>query len=119
EGWKPQSEEHLRILELLGIGDGVVALTKVGLVDDDTAELAELEVAERLVGSPLERARVVRVDAPTGVGLGELRTQLSVLLDRLPAAADSGRPRLWVDRSFAIKGSGTVVTGTLAGGGLV
>ena len=57
EGWKPQSEEHLRILELLGVGHGLVALTKVGLVDDDQRELARLEVADRVAGTFLERRR--------------------------------------------------------------
>ncbi|HEX9993597.1 MAG TPA: GTP-binding protein, partial [Acidimicrobiales bacterium] len=64
EGWKPQSEEHLRILELLGVRAGVVALTKVGLVDDDLRELARLELADRLAGSFLDGAEVVEVDAP-------------------------------------------------------
>ena len=72
EGWKPQSEEHLRILELLGIAHGVVALTKVGMVDDERRELARAEVAERVAGSFLEGAPVVAIDAPAGTGLAEL-----------------------------------------------
>jgi selenocysteine-specific elongation factor len=118
EGWKPQSEEHLRILELVGVTHGAVALTKVGLVDDDTVELARLEIAERVAGSPLDGADVVAVDAPTGVGMGALRLSLDRLIASTPAAADRGRARLWVDRSFAIRGAGTVVTGTLTGGTL-
>ncbi|CAN5198174.1 selenocysteine-specific translation elongation factor [soil metagenome] len=116
EGWKPQSEEHLRILELLGTADGVVALTKAGLVDDELAELARLDVAEHLEGSFLAGAEVVAVDAPTGVGLASLRLALDRLLAHTPTAVDHDRPRLWVDRSFAPTGAGTVVTGTLAGG---
>jgi selenocysteine-specific elongation factor len=118
EGWKPQSEEHLRILDLLGVKRGVVALTKVGLVDDDQGELARLEVIERLKGSPLAAAELVAVDGIDGTGLGELRLALDRLVATAPPAADDGRPRLWVDRSFAIRGAGTVVTGTLAGGPL-
>ena len=128
EGWKPQSEEHLRILDLLGIDRGVVALTKVGLVDDDRRTLARLEVGERLATSPLAAAEVIEVDAIDGTGLGALR----LALDRLtldhpgparagttgPDEVDDGRARLWIDRSFAIRGAGTVVTGTLAGGPL-
>src|SRR3982751_815937 len=76
EGWKPQSEEHLRILELLGIEHGVIALTKGGIVDDDHAELARLDVVDRIAGSFLEGAEIVAVDAPTGVGLGPLRLAL-------------------------------------------
>ena len=66
EGWKPQSEEHLRILELLGVRHGVVALTKVDLVDEDTLELAKLDVAEHLAGTFLEDAPVVACDSVVG-----------------------------------------------------
>jgi selenocysteine-specific elongation factor len=118
EGWKPQSEEHLRILDLLGVGHGAVALTKIGLVDDDHAELARLDVVDRLAGSPLAGAEIVPVDAPTGVGLGALRLALDRLVAATPAAEDEARPRLWVDRAFAARGAGTVVTGTLTGGSL-
>ena len=118
EGWKPQSEEHLRILELLGISHGLVALTKVGLVDEDHRTLAAMDVADHLKGTFLERAEVVALDALRGTGLEELRSALEHLVAATPAAADRGRARLWVDRSFAARGSGTVVTGTLVGGGL-
>src|SRR3954462_3787030 len=67
EGWKPQSEEHLRILELLGASHGIVALTKVGLVDDEWRELARLEAEDHLAGTLLAGADIVAVDAPTGV----------------------------------------------------
>ncbi|MDQ6617404.1 MAG: selenocysteine-specific translation elongation factor [Actinomycetota bacterium] len=116
EVWKPQSEEHLRILELLGIKRGLIALTKVGLVDEDWRELAALEIADRVAGTFLEEAPIVPVDAPTGVGLDDLRAALDQLLAATPTAPDVERPRLWVDRSFAARGSGTVVTGTLTGG---
>ncbi|MEA2901846.1 MAG: selenocysteine-specific elongation factor [Actinomycetota bacterium] len=118
EGWKPQSEEHLRILELLGVGHGLVALTKVALVDAETRELARMELADMVAGTFLAEAEVVEVDVPAGEGVGELREALDRLVDVTPAAVDRGRPRLWVDRVFAAKGSGTVVTGTLAGGAL-
>ena len=116
EGWKPQSEEHLRILDVLGVRHGLVALTKVGLVDDDLHELARLEVEEAVAGTFLEGAPVVGVDAPTGRGLDELRAAIDELLAVTPTAVDHDRPRLWIDRSFAPPGAGTVVTGTLAGG---
>jgi selenocysteine-specific elongation factor len=118
EGWKPQSEEHLRILSLLGIGHGLIALTKVGLVDEDWAELAALEVADRVAGTFLAGAELVPMDAPTGRGIEDLRSSLDRLVATTPTAVDRGRPRLWVDRSFAARGSGTVVTGTLTGGSL-
>jgi selenocysteine-specific elongation factor len=116
EGWKPQSEEHLRILQLLGLEHGVIALTKSDLVDADLLELAELEVAERVEGTFLERAPVVPVSTVTGSGLDLLGTALDELVATAGAAPDRGRARLWVDRVFAAAGSGTVVTGTLADG---
>jgi selenocysteine-specific elongation factor len=116
EGWKPQSEEHLRILELLGVDHGIVALTKIGPADDDLVELAHLELEERLAGTFLEGAPVIETDAPTGIGIGELRAALDDLLAATPTAIDHGRPRLWIDRAFSARGSGTVVTGTLTGG---
>ncbi len=120
EGWKPQSEEHLRILELLGLRRGVVALTKTALVDDDVLELAQLEIAEKVEGTFLAGAPVVETDAPTGAGLDGLRKALDSLVggDRGAEQGESGRPRLWIDRVFPMRGAGTVVTGTLAGGSL-
>ncbi len=118
EGWKPQSEEHLRILELLGLSHGVVALTKVAGTDPDLVELAHLELVDHLAGTFLERAEVIDVDAPATLGLDALVAALDRLTAVVPVAADRRRPRLWVDRAFAAWGSGTVVTGTLAGGGL-
>lgn len=118
EGWKPQTEEHLRILDLLGIRQGLIALTKVASVDDDTRELARLELTDHIAGSFLEAAEVVDVDAPSGSGISALQAALDRLLAATPTAADRDRPRLWLDRSFPARGSGTVVTGTLAGGAL-
>ena len=116
EGWKPQSEEHLRILSLLGIEHGVIALTKVGQADDDLVELAMMEIAERTEGTFLADAEVVPVDAIDGVGIADLEAALDRLLDITPTARDHKQPRLWIDRVFAAKGAGTVVTGTLTGG---
>jgi len=119
EGWKPQSEEHLRILEFLGMSHGAVVVTKVGLVDEEWLELVELEIAEHLRGTFLEGADLAAVDVEAGIGLeGDhgLVATLERLVARTPPAADRGRPRLFVDRSFALPGPGTVVTGTLTGG---
>ena len=117
EGWKPQSEEHLRILELVGVRHGVIALTKVDVLDDaDLVELATLDVAEHVVGTFLDGAPIVAVAAPRSVGLDALATALADLARRTPAARDRGRARLWIDRAFAARGSGTVVTGTLTDG---
>ncbi len=118
EGWKPQSEEHLRILQLLGLKHGLLVLTKVDDAGSELVELARLDVAEHVAGTFLEQAPVVATDAITGSGISELKNELDRLLAHAPTAADLQRPRLWVDRAFAIKGSGTVVTGTLTGGQL-
>jgi selenocysteine-specific elongation factor len=119
EGWMPQSEEHLRILDLLGISHGLAVISKADLVDDDLLELARLEVEERLAAaSSFTPTEVLAVDSRSGRGLPELRLALDAMLAVAPLAADRGRPRLWVDRVFAAKGAGTVVTGTMAGGTL-
>jgi selenocysteine-specific elongation factor len=100
EGWKPQSEEHLRILELLGIESGLVVLTKIDLVDTDLAELAAMDVADHVAGTFLESAPVLAVSSTTGVGLDELRSALDRLVESV-AVVDRDRPRLWIDRVFA------------------
>ncbi len=114
EGWMPQTEEHTQIIDLLGIRHGMVALTKASLVDDDTLELVRLDIEERLPWP----WPVVVVDSVDGRGLDQLRAVLDVVLCSAPAPVDVGRPRVWIDRVFAAKGSGTVVTGTLTGGPL-
>ncbi len=119
EGWKPQSEEHLRILDMLGLTRGVVALTKVDLVDDDLRELAHLDVEEHVAGTFLEGAGIVAVaagDGPDGEGMDRLRAALDELAAEAEGRVADGAPRLWVDRAFAPPGVGTVVTGTLIGG---
>ncbi|MFM2078436.1 MAG: selenocysteine-specific elongation factor, partial [Actinomycetota bacterium] len=118
EGWKPQSEEHLRILELVGVRHGMVALTKIDSVDDEWRALQEMDVRDHLAGTFLAEADIVGVSSTTGAGLDEIRAALAALARSTPSAVDRGRPRLWVDRVFAAKGSGTVVTGTLTGGSL-
>ena len=116
EGWKPQTEEHLRILDLLGVKHGIVALTKVGLADEDLIELAMLDIEERVEGTFLESAPVIPVDSLDGTGIDELRVALDELLAQTPDSIDRATPRMWIDRAFSAKGSGTVVTGTLTGG---
>ena len=118
EGWRPQSAEHLAILDLLGIGGGVVALTKADLVDQAALARVAGEVGERLRGTTLAGAELVATAAPSGVGVAELAAALDAALDRLGEPPDRGRPRLPVDRVFTMRGSGTVVTGTLSGGSL-
>jgi selenocysteine-specific elongation factor len=118
EGWRPQSTEHLAILDLLGIATGVVALTKVDLVDETTQARMIEEVAARIAGTGLGGAAIVPTAAPSGIGLDALRVALDHALDQIAEPPDRDRPRLAVDRVFSVRGSGTVVTGTLTGGTL-
>jgi selenocysteine-specific elongation factor len=116
ESIKPQTREHFDICQLLGVSRGVVALTKTDLVDKDTVELVRLEAEEFVRGTFLEKAAVIPVSAKTGEGLAELKVQLLRLAKDAPGKDATGYFRLPIDRSFSIKGFGTVVTGTLVSG---
>jgi selenocysteine-specific elongation factor len=119
EGVMPQTREHLSILDLLDVPGGVIALTKVDMVDDDEwLELVELDIREIMQGTVLENAPIVPVSARAGQGLDALKAVLAEFLEALPPRVDYGHPRLPVDRVFTISGFGTVVTGTLSGGSL-
>lgn len=115
EGWMPQSAEHLAALDALGVRHGLIAVTRSDLADPGPAlERARAEVAATSMGT----VEAVAVSGITGAGLAELRAALDRLGAALPPP-DPGAPvRLWVDRSFTIRGSGTVVTGTLGAGTL-
>lgn len=117
EGVMPQTREHVAILDLLGVSRGLVALTKIDLVDDsDWIELVREEIAELLRPTALAGAAVLPVSSATGAGLEALRQALAETLRTVPPRVDLGRPRLPVDRVFTMAGFGTVVTGTLADG---
>jgi selenocysteine-specific elongation factor len=116
EGWKPQSEEHLQIVDVLGAHGGVVALTKSDLVDDVILAGRTEDVRARLEGTRLERAPIVACSAATGLGLGDLRAALDAAVTHAPIPDRDARPRQFIDRVFTIRGAGTVVTGTLTGG---
>jgi selenocysteine-specific elongation factor len=118
EGWKPQSEEHLAIIDVLGAHAGVVALSKADLVEESALRQGEEDVRSRLRGTTLESAPIVGCSSVTGAGIEELARALDEMLAAAPEPEDRGRPRIHIDRSFTIRGAGTVVTGTLAGGAL-
>jgi len=119
EGVMPQTREHLAICEVLGLDRGVVALTKIDLADDETIAIAEAEVRDLLAPGALADAAIVHVSSTTGAGIDALRAQLAELAARAAAHTPrSGPSRLGVDRSFTMRGFGTVVTGTLVGGPL-
>jgi selenocysteine-specific elongation factor len=113
EGARPQTHEHLAIIRLLGIEQGVVAVTKADAVDEETLELA-LEEARELVPG----AAVVAVSARTGSGLDELLAALSAAADRVDGEPEDRPTRLHVDRAFSLRGIGTVATGTLWSGSI-
>src|ERR1700676_1512362 len=116
EAFKPQTREHFDICRLLGVKQGVVALTKSDLVDDNGQTLAQLEIEEYVHGSFLEGSAIVPVSAKTGAGIPELKRALQNAATQV-SAKDATRPfRLPIDRAFAMKGFGTVVTGTLISG---
>jgi selenocysteine-specific elongation factor len=116
EGVMPQTREHVAICDLLGIERGVVALTKVDTVDEEMRELAAEEVRELLAATALREAPILPVSSVSGTGIEELRATLAAAAREAQARTPrSGPPRLPVDRSFAARGFGTVVTGTLIG----
>ena len=116
EGVMPQTREHMEICTLLGVRYGLVALTKVDLVDEEMLELAQEDIQEFTRGSFLENAPVIPVSAATGQGLPELVQALDGLSRQVPVRPPSSLFRLPVDRVFTMKGFGTVITGTLVSG---
>lgn len=125
EGWMPQTEEHFQILKLLGVACGVVALTKIDLIDEALENIRRREIAEHTSGSFLANSEIIATSVATQLGLDKLRSALDQLIARtisatssLASSSASQRPRLWIDRAFTTKGAGTVVTGTLIDGSL-
>jgi selenocysteine-specific elongation factor len=116
ESIKPQTREHFDICRLLGVRRGVVALTKSDLVDADSLELVRLEAEDFLRGSFLEKAPLMPVSAKTGAGLDELKKALREAAANATAGDAARYFRLPIDRAFAMKGFGSVVTGTLISG---
>lgn len=116
ESIKPQTREHFEICQLLAIPRGVVAITKSDLVEPDVLGLVKLEIEEFVRSSFLQGAAIVPVSARTGAGLDVLKAELLRAAQAAPKKDASRYLRLPIDRSFAMKGFGTVVTGTLVAG---
>ena len=118
EGVMPQTREHLHICDLLGIRRGLIALTRCDLVDEELLELSREDVKEAVQDTFLAEAPIIPVSSITGAGLDELRVELANLA-KLVIPRDLEHPfRFPVDRSFSMKGFGTVVTGTVVSGRL-
>lgn len=116
EGVMPQTREHLDILQLLGVQNGIVVITKIDLVEEEWRELVQEEIREELTGSFLENAPIITVSAIKGEGIEELKALIDDMTAILDSRSSSGPLRLPVDRSFVISGFGTVITGTLIQG---
>ncbi len=118
EGVMPQTREHLEIIDLLEVRQGLVVLTKLDLADSEWLELVKADVVEVTKGTSLEGAPLIAVSATTGEGISGLTAALDDLLGKAKPRPDLGRPRLPIDRVFTMSGFGTVVTGTLVDGRL-
>ncbi|MCE5202807.1 MAG: selenocysteine-specific translation elongation factor [Actinomycetia bacterium] len=116
DGVMPQTREHLAIIDLLGVPRGVVALTKIDLVDREWIELVADDIRQLLAGTSIEGAPIVPVSSKTGEGLAELRAAIDEVATNAEARQSRMPARLPVDRVFTIAGAGTVVTGTLWSG---
>ena len=118
EGIMAQTKEHLDILNLIGIKNGIIALTKCDLVDKDWIELVKLDIADEVSGTFLEDAKIVEISSTEKTGIEQLKNEIIRIVNTLPEKDLNSNPRLYVDRSFSITGFGTVVTGTLISGTL-
>ncbi|WP_141201673.1 selenocysteine-specific translation elongation factor [Paludifilum halophilum] len=116
DGVMPQTREHLSILNLLGVKAGLVVLTKIDRADPELLPLIEEDIRETTHGTFLEDAPILSVSSTTGQGIETLKTEIDHRIPRLPPRRDHGPFRLPVDRSFTVKGAGTVVTGTVHSG---
>jgi selenocysteine-specific elongation factor len=116
EGVKPQTEEHLAILDLLGVSRGLVALTKSDLAGDAQRKAVALDMRQRLADTTLSSIPIIPVSSVTGEGLDLLRQEVVNAARKVEKAATGGRFRLAVDRCFTLAGIGTVVTGTALSG---
>ena len=116
EGWMPQTEEHFQIIDLLNIKYGIIALTKVDLVDQNRLKVVEKEIQERLKNTNFFNAPLIKVSAVKNIGIEQIKSAIQNLIAKIKPKRDIGKPRISIDRVFKVKGSGTVITGTLIGG---
>ncbi|MCG2762367.1 MAG: selenocysteine-specific translation elongation factor [Candidatus Atribacteria bacterium] len=118
EGWMPQTEEHFQIIDLLDIKYGIIAITKIDLADQARINFVEKQIKEKLKNTAFSNAPTVKVSTVNNLGIDQIKLAIQDLIPRMKPKRDIGKPRLSIDRVFNIKGSGTVVTGTLIGGTL-
>lgn len=118
EGWMPQTEEHFQIVDLLDIKYGIIVITKIDLVDQSRLYFVEKQIKEKLKNTALFNAPLVKVSTVKNIGIDRIKSTIQDLIPQMKPKRDIEKPRLSIDRVFNIKGSGTVVTGTLIGGTL-
>ncbi len=120
DGWMPQTEEHLSILRFLRVQRGIAVITKSSLAAPDWLELLRADVGEKVCGVfPAQtETKVITVDSLSGNGLDDLKSAIDETVKSLPSRRDIGKPRMYIDRVFAMTGRGAVVTGTLIDGAL-
>ncbi|MEW5807297.1 MAG: selenocysteine-specific translation elongation factor [Acidobacteriota bacterium] len=116
ESVKPQTIEHFEICKLLGVKSGLIVLSKIDLVDEEVIRLVEMEMCDLIRGSFMEKAPIIPVSSRTGKGIDILKETIHDLALKVEEKSEEGTVRLPIDRSFSIKGFGTVVTGTLVSG---
>ncbi|MGD9290654.1 MAG: selenocysteine-specific translation elongation factor [Desulfobacterales bacterium] len=116
EGVMPQTREHMEICMLLGVSHGLVAMTKIDMVDEEWMELALEDIRDFSQGTFLEDSPIIPVSSVTGQGISDLIAELDILAGEIPPRPPSSLFRLPIDRVFTMKGFGTVITGTLVSG---
>ncbi|MGB2804023.1 MAG: selenocysteine-specific translation elongation factor [Candidatus Zixiibacteriota bacterium] len=116
DGWMPQSQEHLQILDMLKIQTGIVVITKIDLVDPEWVGLVEEDVKEKVRGTILQDVPIVKVSSTQKIGTDKMYQEITRMISRLGRQKDVGKPRMYIDRVFTMSGRGTVVTGTLRDG---
>lgn len=115
-GVMPQTREHLRIMQILGVRSGIIVISRIDLADHEVTDMAETEVRELVKGTFLENAPIVRVSSKTGEGIDELKETIARAASEVRERADSEVFRMYIDRVFSVSGYGTVVTGSVIGG---
>jgi selenocysteine-specific elongation factor len=116
DGWMPQSEEHLQILDMLNIQTGIIVITKIDLVEPDWLALVEEDVKAKAKGTILENAPVVKISSTEKIGVDKVYQEIVKMILSLKPQKDIDKPRMYIDRVFTMSGRGTVVTGTLRDG---
>ncbi len=112
----PQTREHLHIMELLGIKNGIIALTKCDLVDEEILELVELEIGEFVEGTFLEHAQIIRTSVKDNTGMSELMSEISKITEQIEQRSSGLFFRMYIDRIFSVQGFGTVINGSVLQG---